>query len=697
MLTLEDAPKVATLPTDGYHNGNTARRELAPIGDRQVIAWDMEGMSLSGADKPQHAVIFGSSASEPKQGRNLGMFEMLEHIFAVDRENPGALHVGFGWRYDANMLVKGLAEEHLRTLNKHNRVTIIVHNWRYTIHMYPGKWFQVSRCHKQYATTYGPRYQVGVNSSIKIYDFASFFQRPFIDVCSDLLRDQLGDEDHEVIRVGKEKRGSNQWEDLPEVLYYWRAEIQLIRRTFELFRDVMVQAGFAMKDWYGPGALANFIIAKRGLRRHLAGAQITSGLMPNAVHEAAKRAFAGGRFELFRTGRVRGPIHVYDINSAYPHALRMIPSLAKGAWVYRNAEYIRRHGVDRFGVYHMHHDLSRADVEYRPMPLFHRDHRGLISFPGVVDGWYMSPEARMCAAQPDIHITEGWVWVSASDEMPWEFLQEMYDQRQRLGKKNLLSLPFKLGPNSIYGKLAQTVGWDKDKKLPPKTHALLVAAWITSLCRSMLWVGMMSQPDKLIAVETDSIVTTATPEEMGLKFGDGLGEWGHETYSEIIYIQSGMYYARRGDEWLIHKTRGLDKADVSVESVVEWMKTLQPGKRWPALKLTTKPRFQGLAYALHTATADRPMKERHCVWQAQEREVKLGETGKRHHVASACPTCRDMVSINDQAHPVAISLSRQFSGILQPSQPRRLPWEREHTEEIQSIRDNLNAQKDLVA
>jgi len=700
--TFANAPALTAIPLDGYHTGRSKVPKL-PIAERQVIAWDTEGMSLSGQDRPQHAVIFGSSAGEPIVGENLSTFEMLHHILRIDRQNPGALHVGFGWRYDSNMIVKGLEPSELRALHTHNRVTIYTDEWIWTLHMYPGKWFQVTRRRRQYAGKHSV-YQIADNQSVKIYDYSSFFQRPFVDVASELLRKDLSVEDANVLAEGKAKRGTNEWIDLPEVLFYWSREIQLIRRTFEVFRAVMVQAGFTLKDWYGPGALANYILAKQGMHKHMVGAQVTTGLMPLPVHEASKRAFAGGRFEMFKAGRTKGPIHVYDINSAYPFALTMVPSLAanNGFWQYQDAATIAKNGVGRFGIYHIRHALSTSTVEYRPMPFFHRDHRGLISFPGTVDGWYMSPEARMAENHTGIEIIEGWVWISTLDkmgepELPWTFLHDMYDTRMRLGKKNLLSLPFKLGPNSLYGKLAQTVGWNKKELKPPKSHALPIAAWVTSYCRAMLWGAIMRAPEKVIAVETDSVVTLAGPEEMGLKLGSALGEWGHETYDEIIYIQSGMYHARRDSNWLISKSRGLDRADVPIARVLSWLEGCAPGADWKPLRITTQPRFIGLAYSIHTATADKPLEASLGVWRPQKREIKLGETGKRRHLAKYCPACLAGTSLAVDSHPLSIGVSRQFFGTLQSSQPRRLPWEHKHTKEVQEIRANSIAEKDLVA
>ena len=98
--TVVDKPTAAPF----YHNGtrklpNRNRDgsiKAPPIEERDVIAWDMEGMSLSGKSKPQHPVLFGCSAEaeNPLIGRKLSSVEMLEYIVNVGRQNPFAIHVG---------------------------------------------------------------------------------------------------------------------------------------------------------------------------------------------------------------------------------------------------------------------------------------------------------------------------------------------------------------------------------------------------------------------------------------------------------------------------------------------------------------------------------------------------------------------------------------------------------------------------
>jgi len=674
------------------------KRRAPPITERLVIAWDTEGMNLSGNRKPQHAVIFGSSAAEPLIGRDLGTMDMLEHIIDVGRANPHAIHVGYGFRYDANMIIKDFSIHQLLELWENATISFNARGWRWKLRWIPGKWLSITRYTPSKRCRYvrepdgtirnkGRDYRYGDGESVTIYDYSAFFGgNAFLKTCEQILEGKLTTEDRDVIKVGKEKRGSNEWSDLAEVLHYWRCEIQLIRRTMEQFKKVMCDAGMALKHWYGPGALANYLLEARKMHPHLVAAQTTHEIMPREVHIASTYAFAGGRFEMFRAGRIRGPVKVKDINNAYPYALSLIPSLAEdaGEWVYdANPRDIKRFGVYRVSF----QDPDLNPFEYRPMPLFSRNHMGLVSFPHVVSGWYMSPEVLSVREMPGVTIHEGWYW-DHEENYPWAWLREMYELRTRIGKDKIASLPFKLGPNSIYGKLAQTVGWDKKTGTPPKSHALILAAWVTSYCRAMVWAAMMRTRGGLVAVETDSIVTT---DDIELNEGSDLGQWSSKTYDEMLYVQSGLYHARIGDDWVVNKTRGLDRADFTTSQLQTWLASLNPGEYWEALQVKTKPRFIGLGFALQS---NRPTKDYHRMWEAQTREITLGESGKRIHVMGQCPHCAAGIPPAEEAHPLVIAIDPFFN---RHSHPRALPWERAHPREVDEMQADDKAEAELLS
>ncbi len=663
-----------------------------PLENRRIIAWDGEGMKLSGDDKPQHYVLFGCSA-EPQFGlvsRDLNTMQLLEYIVAVGGRYPNAVHVGYGFRYDANMIIRNLPNKHLRTLKEKGDVTFHVAPYRWRIHWIPGKSLRVTKRWSTGKRNKGKRSGDGY-ISVKIDDMVSFFACPFLDACESILQDVLTDDDRQVIAHGKAARKDNTWDDLRDVKLYWKKELRLMEMMANRFRDVMFEAGIMLRDWYGPGAIASYLISKRGLRDHI---QNTPEI--KEVHEAAKVAYAGGRFELFRVGRVQGPVYGYDINSAYPAALSHAPSLgmARGNWVHITSPK----SIAEFGVYRItyNHRGKSSPIEYAAMPLFHRDHRGSITFPQYVNGWYWSPEAAAVAEignrfPGSVTIHEGWVW-EHDGTYPWEFLADMFEERIRLGKKNVISIPYKLGPNSMYGKLAQRVGWNQKDNTPPRSHCLALAGWITSACRANLLKIMVQIPaHKLIAVETDGIFTTTPPDELRANFGDGLGEWGAESYDEMLYLQNGVYHLRRGDTWKPPKARGLDVASVSRDVVDGYFRSCRPGE-FPPLHVEMRERFIGLNAAWVKGRGI-DVKAHLGRWERGTREMEPGGRGKRVHISKVCAECQLGLSAWESSHRLAIK-SRSMGEM---STPHNLPWENVPVpEDMARFRANDLMESDLL-
>lgn len=711
----DSEPRMTRLEIPGYKGGividvsdvetvqlppQVTREERdTPLEKRRIIAWDGEGMKLSGNDAPQHYVMFGCSA-EPSfalVGRNLGTMQILEYIIAVGERYPNAVHVGYGFRYDANMIIKGLPDKHLRVLKHKGEVNFKLGHIRWRIHVIPGKSFRVTKRWASGKANKGKRSGDGY-VSVKIDDMASFFARPFLDACESILGDVLSEEDREVIAHGKAARKDNLWEDLTEVQRYWNAEIRLMQQTAERFRDVMYAAGIKLTEWYGPGAIATFLIKKHGLRNHLQNTPVIK-----EVHNASKIAYAGGRFELFQVGRISRPCFGLDINSAYPAALSQAPSLGldHGEWVHVQNPTV----IEEFGVYRITyaHRGSPKPIEFAPMPLFYRDYKGSMSFPQYVNGWYWSPEARAVhniqQVMPGaVTIHEGWVWRNDGTK-PFQFLSEMFEERQRIGKKNALSMPYKLGPNSMYGKLAQRVGWDEKHRLPPRSHCLPLAGWITSSCRAALYNVMLQIPrHQLIAVETDGIYTTKDPSTLKINTGDGLGQWDVEEFDEMLYLQNGVYHKRQGNDWQAPKARGLDIASVSREVVSEYFRSCNPGD-FPTLTVQMRERFIGLNAAYVRAQAKRNsalgigVQEFLGRWEAGEREMQPGGKGKRAHLPKVCTECNMGMSAWDTAHPLAI----RSRSVGEMSTPHHLPWEDEPVpEDMEMFRELDLVEEDMI-
>lgn len=661
------------------------------MNERRVIAWDGEGVKLSGERKPQHYVLFGCSAEPDSPLRiagpkdDLDFVRLADYIARIGERYPHAIHVGYFFKYDHNMIIKSLPWPMKAALYEKNKCRLRRGLFIYRIRWIPGKSITLSREHVN----------GGKTVRVTIDDLGPFFARSFVRAYEATFPVEDRGPQWPVVVEGKMMRADTTWDDMDAIEHYWRAEIIALERLAVWFRDLMCDAGFPLTKWYGPGALANLLRRRHALAVHEAGGKVQN--MPPEVHDATKRAYFGGHVEQYHAGRVTGPVYVLDINSAYPAAFATLPSLAVGGeWRYREAsaqDILRDHPMT-LSVWHarwmMGGKAGRSLAPMMPQPLPHRDANREITYPPMCEGWYWQPEleaamrAMLMHKRGTVEVFGGWEWFPANDERPWAFMEDMYEHRARLkAMGNPMEMAFKLGMNSMYGKMAQRAGWDTETREPPRSHTLPLAGYVTAYCRgaimSMVQRILDVDPEGVIAVETDGIFTTVDPAHVGVTESKALGEWSVDVYDELMYIQNGVYALRQGDRWAKVKTRGMSANSVSPEGLAAYLATLRAGEKWEPLKLPQGEVFVGLGSAISRATTTKgtiawpKAAALHCRWEKQNKDVVPGVRGKRIHIADTCPACTDGVSAHARAHPLRVR-STAINGAV--SAPYALPWER---------------------
>lgn len=667
-----------------YHTPHKRTRKV-DYETKEFIAWDGEGINLRGPGKPQSYVLFGSSKGHISSTKGLSTFECLEHIIATGQENPGAIHVGFAFNYDANMLVQSLAPVTLGRLHKNGWVRLKRQNGDvFTVTVARGKFFRVTKQKPEYDSKHNPT----AKTTVQIYDIFSFFACSFIKAYEDMIGSVP-----DVIRTGKAARGAFSLDEFDEVQRYWDEEIQLLRELAEELRRRVYNAGLRINQWHGPGALATYSMREHKIKEHMAVGN-------DEVRLAARHGYAGGRFELFKLGRITRPVWSVDINSAYPHAISQLPSLSDGHWVYvENPTKIRK-----FGIYHVRLKQGTG-FDHAPGPVFHRDSHHNITFPWVTDGWYWSPETTV-ARRSGAEVMEGWEF-HGGDSRPFAFIPDMYEQRREWKRRGISAqIALKLCMNSMYGKLAQRVGWDEQRQQLPPFHQLEWAGWVTSYVRARLFNVMAQIPyDDLVAVETDGIYTTLNPTKLNMINSVELGEWEIGEYDEIMYVQSGLAWLHNDKGWT-QKRRGLDpcreghhpedchcEGTFSLNACRSFLTSLHaaPDRStpWTAYDGRTT-RFVGLGHAL---ASRQPTHERHCVWETNKREILPGMAGKRIHVPDSCRGCADGGTAYDTAHSLVVN-SR---AVWEPrSMAHDIPWERADRESTNNWRDYDESEYDEV-
>lgn len=610
------------------------RTDSVPFRERPFVAWDGEGDT-----ERDTYILFGCSAGHEISSPSLRFTECADLMMRVARMHPNTIHVAFAFDYDVTMMCASLPESKRYQLAKEG------HTWfnHYRIEYRSKKWFVVT--------------DRDTRTTLRIFDGFSFFACSAMKAWADYLPDE--DIFHEVV-AGKRDREFFRYDQLPTIRKYMRLELKLYVKLFERLRALLAQLNVFPRGWYGPGAVASAVMTKFGIRKAM------DRELPTDVIVASQHAYFGGRFEQFHAGRYDGTIYTADIRSAYPHALRQMPTLAGGVWQHRDYPTSRPYEARclDFSLYKVSYRKNTTHSSlFTPSPLPFRDVRHCVHYPNHVVGWYWGVEVNAAIdglhADDTLDLLEAWEFIPATHERPFQFIEDLFIQRQQWkNERNPVQHAAKLVMNSIYGKLAQRVGWNRETMKPPTWHQLEWAGFTTAYCRAMVYRAICQNPHAVVAVETDGLFSTQ-PLSLG-EDAKRLGDWESDTLQGLIYIQSGVYWKRRDlgydvtDEygWDKVKIRGMAPGDIPFERAMEALPTLADltadTHRFAALKgYWNKPT---LAHWLDT--------ERHIVW---------GGGGKRHHNDELCPKCLGDESL--AMHPLTISAPHGGESIRHV-----LPW-----------------------
>lgn len=526
-------------------NSYRGRKSLDNYLTKPFRAWDGEGWTLEDEIQQRYVMLASSEGHVLENPEGIGTKEAFEFLLNTDQESH--INIIFAGNYDVNMILKDVNEVSLRNL------WIEGSTWweGYKIEWRPNKEFYIR--HKD-------------GRHFRLYDVFSFFQCKFTKACDEYLGNDWPHRD--VVIQEKSNRGSFDPSDSARILQYCKYELEnLVSLTNEL-RTRLHRVDIRVSKWYGPGAIATCLYQKHETKSFM-------GTIPEEVALAGRYAYAGGRFEIIRFGHSRMGAYDYDINSAYPSAITKLPCLAHGRWIHRSNPT----SIVRFGVYRI--EITKGlERDWRPQPLWMRGKEGTITYYPEVHNWFWSPEAENIATyypyDSRVTIHEGWEWVQECDHEPFSWVEAMYNKRQALKKAgDGAQMGLKLGLNSLYGKMAQQLGWkmtDKGLHIPP-FHCLEWAGYVTSHCRAKVWRAAMLAPDDVIAFETDGVFTRVP---LDLPLGEGLGEWDETRFDDLTYIQSGIYFATRNGEDMsrrnVFKSRGFNPAKVKRQTAIRAMR-----------------------------------------------------------------------------------------------------------------------------
>jgi DNA polymerase type B, organellar and viral len=462
----------------------------------------------------------------------------------------GATYVSYFFNYDVSMMLRRIPPAKVYRLLHRETRQARDHSWLtfpvdltfddkgggFQVDYLPSKELKVRRMQTRgegLAPTHTPW--------VVVSDVGAFFQCSFLKA---LTLWNIGTvEEREAIGVGKAQR-ADFGELSADTIRYNALEIRLLQDLMEAFRAVCLEVGYVPSRWQGPGNLA-----VAAMKRHRVPPTREYAIKPE-VAQAANDAYYGGRFETTAVGTIPGPVYQYDINSAYPYAMTLLPCLKHGRWVDNGKEPASH---DRLTLHYGGYRPLPGHDEAMLMGFPVRTLEGRIYFPRWGAGWYWSPEI-VAAPHQQFGTSRSWLYLKECDCEPFAWVPDVYSQRVGLGKTGR-GIVLKLLLNSLYGKQAQSVG------SAPYANPIY-AGLITAITRGHLATLAHSGPSccsDVFMLATDGIFTGMPRPTVPDK---ALGGWDLDIHPEGMFIvQPGLYFTSSNT---MPKTRGMP-TQVAVE------------------------------------------------------------------------------------------------------------------------------------
>jgi hypothetical protein len=549
-------------------------------------------------DRPPFWLLAAGTRGLDKQP--LQAIQILDWLLSLPEQFGPAIFVMFSFGYDITQILKSLPYEKTWQIEKretypdkdgnkraigHARVF-----WKnYAISYIKGKSFDLRRLadpQKPYIAG-----KLNAVTHIRIYDVFGFFQSSFSAVADSMVQSgRATEEEADYLNAMKGKRSNFATVRIEEIQKYTTLELRLLARMMCDLRNGFDETGLHLRHWHGAGAEASALIEAEKLKEHF-GSDIAA-LNISAQQEAAHHGYFGGRIELLKQGYVENvQLHIYDIASCYPAAMVELPSLAFGQWINQDCGVFQANSLAelrksieltspasmfkikfQFPMYEQYHLDARKAVFIPFYPLSYRQKGAGILFPANGYGWYMRddvlaaiawlerfvadfPRPRKRANQvTSFVIEEAWLFeLQATDgvnKLPFSFVEELFRKRRRIkdeseqmGKYDIREKAIKLSLNSIYGKLAQSVGGAEGKA--PSVANPYYAAATTAYCRRRLLEAALLDPHAIVSFATDGIVSTRPLTGLARvkRAGDvvDLGDWEYSEANGGLFVMPGVY------------------------------------------------------------------------------------------------------------------------------------------------------------
>ena len=494
-----------------YTQDRRRDRHLDRAQRRRFVGVDGEGGNIDGRHE---YLLLRAGTHVLETGKPLTAGECLDFLSRLPTH--GIIYVSFFFDYDVTMILRDLPPERLhRLLDTDCRripgkpCSSYPIDWSdFQLDYIQGKEFRVRRRKE------GAKWVI-------IHDTGSFFQTRFTNA----LTQWFGKETQYLPVIEKIEQGKNQRRDFGAVTEderkYNLLEIGMLEQLMERFRNVCEELDIRPTRWQGPGNLVSAVFRREKLPQNKDIKLFD--IHPDLIR-MANMAYYGGNFTPCMFGEIPGPVHQWDINSAYAAVYRTLPCLLHGRWLKEDGQ-----ADDYLADIAFEHPSTLA---FGALPI--RLNNGTIVYPLKGQGIYWGREIEVAKKHGcKIKIQQKIRYKKQCDCQHFDFIYQLYTLRQQLGK-NSMGRVLKLVLASIYGKLAQSIG------CAPYSNPIW-AGLITSTVRAQLADAALSvdHGHDVIMLATDGMFTRTM---RTLDVGTEIGQWDHTIHSSMFTVQSGVYF-----------------------------------------------------------------------------------------------------------------------------------------------------------
>jgi hypothetical protein len=620
------------------HRGkrNTARTAIRVTHDIEFIMVDGEGTG-DGSDHKYILLGCGDKQLERPDGFD-DVTEIFGFLYEQFKAHPRACFAGYYLGYDFNMWLRCLPRDRAyylltaegRAKRKrickcrtgkpcpHSRIAphpVEYHGWQFDVLGYKRLRFRPKTCKCREATCKC----AGQQPWMYINDAGPFFQASLLSVIdpgkwSDPI---VTPEEYATILKGKSSRGTAGLDN--DMRMYNRLENEVGARLLRALNEGFTSAGIRLnkKQWFGPGQAAQSWMR---LDNKLEIATNAVHQLPKQLRDSIIATYYGGWFEIGVHGIVGGITWEYDINSAYPTIASRMPCCC-GKWTrakgsptgHLSHQWLTSGKSSKLRLCH----VSVAGKSPYLGPLPYRDKDGSVYRPRHVKGWYWQHEidaSKRAGLIDDITYHECWEYTPCQHRPPLRGLTGLYEARQRIGKDTPQGKAYKLVYNSVYGKLAQSLG-------DPVFANPVYASLITSGCRTVILDAIATHPQKagaVVMVATDGVYFMSRHPGLDDHLSDRLGDWSRAEKHDLTLFKPGVYWDDHSRE-LINagktprfKARGINAADFarSISAVDDMFNSWSPSEpvqvEWPSVTFTSRFSQTSVLQALQWSSEVKP-------------------------------------------------------------------------------------------